>query len=272
MPKMTDLRFSAQSLQDYVDCPYRFYLRYIQRLEYPAEQSSPYLEFERFRQRGELFHRCVDQYFHQVEPKAIQASITDIDVRNWWDRFLQFISQCTYQKAYSEILFQTHLEGHPLVAKVDLLMISEDKKVLIYDWKTTARDKRPSRRYYTDRMQTIVYPFLLSRTSITGEEVDPANIQLTYWFPQFAEQPETFTYSAQHQQQDEATLHSLIQEIEAKDPVDFAKTEEKRLCRFCVYRSLCDRGVKAGAIDEVDIELELDSMNLDFDEIEEIEY
>ena len=36
-----DFQFSASSLQDFVDCPSRFYLRSIRGLRYPAPESEP---------------------------------------------------------------------------------------------------------------------------------------------------------------------------------------------------------------------------------------
>jgi hypothetical protein len=90
MPHMSDFRFSSQSLQDYLECQRRFELRYIQKLDWPAEESSPYLAFEQYRQKGNLFHACVDQYFHHVAPQAIEKQIMDDDLQHWWENFLQF--------------------------------------------------------------------------------------------------------------------------------------------------------------------------------------
>ena len=47
----------------------------------------------------------------------------------------------------------------------------------------------------------------------------------------------------------------------------------KARCRFCTYRSLCERG-RAGPLDLLDIEDELEDedFELDFDQIAEIEF
>lgn len=53
--------FSQSSLQDYFDCPRRFELRYIDRLNWPAVEAEPALENERRLREGTYFHRLAQQ-------------------------------------------------------------------------------------------------------------------------------------------------------------------------------------------------------------------
>ena len=48
----------------------------------------------------------------------------------------------------------------------------------------------------------------------------------------------------------------------------------KRSAPYCPYRSYCDRGGKAGMLDDVDAETETvaDEFNLNFEQIAEIEF
>ncbi|MCP4541151.1 MAG: PD-(D/E)XK nuclease family protein, partial [Chloroflexi bacterium] len=57
-----DFQFSQASLQDYVDCPRRFQLRYVLRVAWPAPEAEPVLENERYLQQGAAFHRLVHQH------------------------------------------------------------------------------------------------------------------------------------------------------------------------------------------------------------------
>ena len=279
MPHLTDFRFSAQSLQDYIECPRRFLLRYIQKLDWPAEQSSPYLAFEQYRHKGELFHTCVDQYFHGIDPALIERQIRDDDLHTWWQHFLQFIQEQNLLHTVSEILFQTSLGDHLLIAKFDLLAVTADYKVIIFDWKTTAGERKPSHHILAEKMQTLIYPYILCRAglSVTGEQLaSPMNVTLQYWFPQYPQEPELFKYSSVQMQRDETRLRGLMEEIEIKAIDDFPMTEDEKRCRFCVYRSYCGRGEKAGNIlsedQEAVLDLDLDDLDLSFENIEEIAY
>ena len=50
-------------------------------------------------------------------------------------------------------------------------------------------------------------------------------------------------------------------------------TSNEGRCRFCTYRSLCDRGVLPGHLSEFDADQALDlSLGFEFEEIEEIAY
>ena len=59
-------------------------------------------------------------------------------------------------------------------------------------------------------------------------------------------------------------------------PTSFPLTDDERRCRFCSYRSLCDRG-GAGRLEDFDLdeyedEDEAEAIMLDFDQIAEIEF
>ena len=62
MKSFEQFDFSQSSLQDFTDCRKRFYLRYIQKVAWPALQAEPVIEFERHIQRGERFHRLAQQF------------------------------------------------------------------------------------------------------------------------------------------------------------------------------------------------------------------
>jgi hypothetical protein len=100
-------------------------------------------------------------------------------------------------------------------------------------------------------------------------------IQMVYWFAGFPEQPEKFSYDRKQYNADNAFLTKLVQEISNLNEAGFNLTPDTARCRFCVYRSLCDRGVKAGALDEIWDTFDPEStreVEIDFDQIAEIEF
>jgi RecB family exonuclease len=279
-----DFRFSQSNLQDYRDCARRFELRYLQRRHYPAPVAEPLEQLERQRQRGEDFHRLVQQHQLGIDEAMLSRSIQDEDLQGWWQSYLQFAAQhlSPSSKHFTELALFTEINGHRITAKYDLIVVSEDGQLLIYDWKTS--EHKPKRERLSQRMQTVIYPFVLveaGRRLQTGGAglVDPSSIQMCYWFTAQPDAPEIIVYSAEQYAADRATLAALMAEIDAR--TYFEKTQDVRHCKYCVYRSLCDRGQQAGDLDEfgefVDIDEalqppDISDLKFDFDQIAEIEF
>ncbi len=66
-------------------------------------------------------------------------------------------------------------------------------------------------------------------------------------------------------QQDERVLLERMEEITRKTLDEFPKTEDEKRCRYCVYRSYCERGKRAANLFEDDLELDFDLSELDMD-------
>jgi len=79
-----DFAFSQQNLQDYLDCPRRFYLRYVEQLDWPAVESEPVLEQEHLAALGNQFHLLVQQTLSGVPAEVIRDSIHEEDLSRWW--------------------------------------------------------------------------------------------------------------------------------------------------------------------------------------------
>ena len=92
LPKHFD--FNQSKLQDYVDCPYRFYLRHVKHTKWPALIVDSAVDFEKRTQAGARFHRMIQQYLSGVPESQINAiSLADPipDIAIWWENFLNFI-------------------------------------------------------------------------------------------------------------------------------------------------------------------------------------
>jgi len=96
---------------------------------------------------------------------------------------------------------------------------------------------------------------------------------MIYWFSNFPDDFIEFPYSKKKYDEDCNYLNNLIETI--LQDTEFFLTEDKRNCSYCVYRSLCDRGIEASSLDDNDLDevfeenIELD---FDFDQIGEIEF
>ncbi len=279
--------FSQGSLQDFVDCRRRFQLRYLKRLAWPALETEPALEAERYLQQGALFHRMVQQHLLGVPAERLSQAVAGEDLGRWWSNYLEFHRDLTGSRSlrlsgpsYPEVSLSAALGAYRLEAKYDLVLIQTERSersdagALIYDWKTSRR--RPERRWLAKRLQTRLYPYLLSRAGAPlngGQALQPERIEMVYWFADHPSQPERFVYGDQAFQEDEAYLNELIGTILRLDENDFPLTTDLRRCAYCAYRSLCERGVRAGDLDQIEADLgEELPVELDFEQIAEIEF
>jgi len=271
--------FSQGSLQDFVDCRRRFQLRYLKKLAWPALETEPALEAERSLQQGARFHRLVQRHLLGVPAARLASTIAGDDLERWWQNYLEFYKDPTGPvgrpgSLYPEISFTAALGKTRLEAKIDLVVVLPEGKAVIYDWKTSRH--RPERRWLARRLQTRLYPYLLARAGAplnAGQSLPPEGIEMVYWFAGHPDQPERFAYSAQAYQEDEAYLSDLIGTILRLGEEDFPLTSDVRRCAYCVYRSLCQRGTRAGDLEGMEEEPgEEPAFEVDFDQIAEIEF
>ncbi len=271
-----DFLFSQSNLQDYVDCPRRFYLRYVRQLAWPAVQAEPALEQERHLQQGAEFHRLVHQHILGIPSAEISRGITDVDLSRWWENYLGQGPTGLPQSLYPETVLSAPIGGHRLVAKYDLIGLDPGQRAVILEWKTDRKRRR--RQWLTERLQTRVYRYLLIRAGShlnAGQPLDPAQVEMIYWFANYPDGPERFPYDTPQYEADEAYLTSLIEEIRNQQPREFDLTSEEKRCRYCPYRSLCRRGETAGDRTDAEEEWELDEdfgLSLDLEHVAEIEY
>lgn len=271
--------FSQSSLQDFVDCRRRFQLRYLQRVSWPAIQAEPARENERLIQRGERFHRLAQQYLIGVPEERLTAMASadeDENLLTWWQYFLECIPPLLEGTRHVEAVLETRLAGARLVAKYDLLLFRPDGRAVIYDWKTTTR--KPPRARLIERLQTRVYPYLLVQAGAAlnrGRPLAPDQVEMIYWFAGPGQPLERLEYDAERCEQDRQYLQRLIEQIRSLAPQDFVMSENEKPCRYCVYRSLCRRGVKAGdlsMLDDVEFEPGETTLDIDLEQIGEISF
>ena len=267
-----DFAFTQGSLQDAADCLRRFELRYIKRLRYPAVEAVPALQFEQRTRQGARFHKLVQQHLLGVPADTLAGSLhDDPELATWWGVFRAAGLAGLPTQRHAEIALQAQLAGRRLIAKYDLLALEAGGQAVIVDWKTWRR--LPAQRHLQVRLQTILYRYVLAKAGdhLYGGPIPPEKIRMIYCFVAQQGERVSINYSAEQLRQDEAYLLKLIDTIDGAE--QFPLTDKEARCRFCTYRSLCERG-RAGPLDLLDIEDELEDedLELDFDQIAEIEF
>ena len=276
MPLPDEFTFTQSNLQDYVECPRRFELRYVLQRQWPAVEAEPLVERERHMQQGATFHHMVHQHSVGVPEDVLSQMATDSPLKGWWDNYLQHGLDNLPATRHPEIVLRAPLGDYRVLAKIDLLALDSERAVIV-DWKTATR--RPKREHLAKRLQTVVYPYVLVQAGAYlngGKPFTPEQVEMVYWFADDPHNPERFAYSQAQYQADESTLLGLVEEITARTAFDLTAQEWR--CKFCTYRSLCNRGISAGDADSLDESLfddlvdEDDGIDFDFDQIAEVTF
>jgi CRISPR/Cas system-associated exonuclease Cas4 (RecB family) len=278
MPLPSPFTFSQSSLQDYFDCPRRFQLRYVDQLRWPAVEAEPALENERRQQQGQFFHRLAQQFLLGLPADRLSRLASSPDLARWWNHFQQsFPNPSDFGKLHAETVLSAPIRNHRLLAKYDLIAV-RDGKAAIYDWKTY--HKQPKNEWMAIRLQTRVYRYLLAVAGGSlipkgdadgGQAIRPESIEMIYWYTDFPSEPAVFRYDEAQFKRDASALEKFVSEIEAR--TQFELTDEEAKCRYCPYRSYCNRGVGAGDWHDAETEAEADeTFDINFEQIGEIAF
>ncbi len=271
------ITYSQHSLQDYIECPLRYKLRYLDEMAWPAARTDDQLQNEHHTQQGVEFHRLVQQFIVGIPVDILQASIRDPLVLEWWQAFMSArqafpvsIDEQAGRIRMAEHTITGQLAGQHLVAKVDLLVVQPGEKIWIFDWKTGNKPLRYS--HLLDRIQTRVYMYMSVEAGTrwnNGQPFPADQVEMIYWQAADPHELIRIPYSTERFQQDQDQLTRLIETIEGEPEDGFFRTAEERNCRFCNYRSFCERGFIPGSQEEFE---QSAGGDIDLSDVELVEY
>ena len=134
-------------------------------------------------------------------------------------------------------------------------------------------------------MQTRVYRALLVHAGAhlnNDVPFEPEQIEMVYWFSDFPNDPARFAYTSTQYKRDWDTLLKLSDEIKTAlrhslqsqdNASSYPLTDDRTKCMFCPYRSYCERGVRAGNVDQAEAEMEAEELfDVNFEQIGEIAF
>jgi hypothetical protein len=267
--------FSQNNLQDFVDCPRRFQLKYILKTAWPAPISEPIAEHDRLISLGSQFHMMAQRFFLGIPETVISKHVTDEDLLAWWNTFISNPPSDMPPMRQPEVSLSMPFAGYRLAAKIDLLAMEPGVNAVIYDWKTTHQEPKP--RFLTERIQSLVYPLLVITTggAMNGyKPFDPEQVSMVYWYPAFPDKPVRLAFDAAWVIGATARLNRLVSQIIDMKQEIFPLTVDAAKCKFCRYRSLCESGTTAGNLEQEEDETpqEESLMDINFDDIQEIAF
>jgi len=269
--------FSQKSLRAYADCPRLFQLYYLLNVAWPAPETGPEQEAERHMRLGRAFHLLVQQHGEGIPESLLSSMERDDDLDRWWKNYLEHPpSDLPSEVVRAEIGLSVPVKGHRLTARYDRVCATPGERIVIVDWKTS--HKRAADVRLEEHMQTRVYRYVMAQAGAVfngGVAPRPEQVEMVYWFAEHPEQVARFAYDQGQFEADDEYLCSLIEEIGSRDEERWPSAEGGSRCRFCRYRSLCDRGTVAGSLADLEDDLASDdewSFDLDLEQIAEIEF
>lgn len=247
----TGILFSRDKLTTFLACQRRFQLRYLQELSWPvAPQDEQWREAS---ERGAAFHKMLERHFLGLPPQDTgDDPPADPQLAAWWETFQRAGPTIPPGRLLPEVTLTAPVGRHLLTGRFDLLVLGEDS-AHIFDWKTESHP-RPA-AVLEEEWQTILYLALLieGRGALWPgkHELDPGQLQLTYWFVNDPAASVTLTYSRQAHAKNWARIEAVVAQIEAQlddgGAGAWPKTDDWSLCGRCVYQVFCGRqGSPAG--------------------------
>jgi hypothetical protein len=234
-------------------------------------------KFEELTRLGNRFHLICQQFFSGIDPALLQKTIDHPDLIKMWEKFLPFGESLLEYKLIPEQLLSIPFLNHRLIAKFDLLVEVNSEHYLIIDWKTSS--KKLSRNILDKKFQTHLYPFIFCQAGADLFEIDaisPNFIEMHYWYPLGTEPEEVFPYSDKKHSSIKSEIETLVNQINSalSKGTGFPLTDDHALCLYCEFRSLCNRGIKAGPFDNLLLveQEDLSNVQFDIDQVSEIEF
>lgn len=275
---MKDLRFAnyflftQHSLSTFDKCPLKFKKRYLENLKwdnYLGEEIRKRLEM------GNNFHLMAYRYFQGIDPGLTEDVEGYEELDRWVSSLMRNFKKEETKKYLPEYKLRMSKGDLRLEANYDLIIIDNDR-IEVWDWKTHVRDKKsPKRDENLQRirlersLQTIVYLYVLKEGMklLTEKEIPCENISMYYWQPEPKKILAEINYSNERHLKFEKQLKDKTKRILEYDYSSFDKNLYKRSCTYCEFNWFCNNE----RIDYKAMEEDEDFLDeLDWDEIEEL--
>lgn len=200
------LRLSQGHLNLLETCPPKFKQLYLTQ-----GSSLPNPETEEKQVWGSRFHLLMQQreLGLPIEPLLQEDTELDRSLKALVEAAPELLANNIKQKREAEHSLTLSFNNYLFTVIYDLL-IAEEERAKIIDWKTYLKPKK--RKELATNWQTRLYLYALAKTS----DYSPEQISMTYWFVRLPDKPqsETFLYNEQLYQQTEEDLTQLLTRLD----------------------------------------------------------
>lgn len=239
-PTSTQLfRLSQGHLNLLVACPRKFQHTYLEQISIPTDPEQ-----EKYQTLGSRFHLLMQQQEMSLPINSFLQA--DTQLQTWMTNFANVAPEILTPETDSQTFresehYRTLQIQDYLITVIYDLLIADDEKAQIFDWKT--HPQPPNKSYLSKNWQTRLYMYVLAETS----KYLPKNISMTYWFVQAKDQPKNmqFKYNTRQHQQTEQELNQILSNLtnwleQYHENQSFPQEPQlKKSCDYCQYAVRC---------------------------------
>jgi len=229
--------YSQNSLNTFNKCPLKFKMQYMEDISWKNDSPMD-VQYYKSMKVGLDFHLICERYFSRL-PLGIEDSNEELTK---WTKALKakmsINEENIYFPEYEIKMTKNHIK---LQAKYDLIIAKPQGQVEIWDWKT--ENRKLSGKEMEKRFQTIVYTYVLKEKckEMLGIDVNPENIKMIFWQPQYEQENIEINYSQIKHDENEKFINGIITNINNYDfQKDFNKELYSKQCRFCEFNYFCN--------------------------------
>lgn len=234
--KLENFLFSQNSINTYRSCPLKFKFKYVDKLNWKQDDEGSRDYYENLK-LGSDFHLICERYFSNI-PTGIEF-LNNEEFNIWLEKIKRLIPIKDDKLYLPEYEVRYSLNNFKIQAKFDLVVVDKDS-ISIWDWKT--ENRKIEYKDVENRVQTLVYLFLASETigKIYNLDIDYENIKLSYYQPEYYNEPITITYSNEKHNINKKQLENYIVNILNTNYNEEKNIKNIKHCKFCEFNKLCN--------------------------------
>ncbi|MDU3801319.1 PD-(D/E)XK nuclease family protein [Paraclostridium benzoelyticum] len=234
--KLENFLFSQNSINTYRSCPLKFKFKYVDKLNWKQDDEGSRDYYENLK-LGSDFHLICERYFSNI-PTGIEF-LNNEEFNIWLEKIKRLIPIKDDKLYLPEYEVRYSLNNFKIQAKFDLVVVDKDS-ISIWDWKT--ENRKIEYKDVENRVQTLVYLFLASETigKIYNLDIDYENIKLSYYQPEYYNEPITITYSNEKHNINKKQLENYIGNILNTNYDEEKNIKNIKHCKFCEFNKLCN--------------------------------
>lgn len=232
--------YTQNSISTFKTCPLKFKKRYLDNLKWDSKTNA---EINKQIEIGKEFHLIACRYFLNVDTEL--ENTENNGALDTWVQNLKYDFPKNPQFRYlPEYKIRMAWNNIRLEANYDLLIISPDNKIEIWDFKT--HNEKSNNKNLANKLiesfQTAIYMYVLKNNAklLIGDEIKCNDISMHYWQPQPKKIISTISYDAPIYGRHEQLIKNVIEDIFNYDYDAFDKELYKENCRYCEFNWLCN--------------------------------